>query len=502
MRMRGLAYCAGLSLKEYQLVGLNWLWLMWRMRLGGILADEMGLGKTVQVVALLCAIADDRAATGRAHAPHMMVAPSSTLDNWVRELRTWAPSLRSAKYHGAQARRAQLQEELDTDGFDVLVVPYTYFEGDSQAGRADRAWLHRRTWGLAVFDEAHALKKPSSARYQRLGRLRAAQRLLLTGTPVQNNLPELLSMLSFMMPSAFPPSLATASRVLAAGSAAGDNNGAQIARARRMLAPFVLRRLKADVLPQMVGKTEEEHCLKMSERQLALYKEKLAEAKAQCASSSTGGGAEGGRCAGKRAAATARSLPSARNASALFSTLRRASNHPCLLQSWYAPEQIERIARSALATEYFGGTATLPKVRAELAKYSDFGLHQVAAEVGESALALPKDVLFSSAKFVHLQKVLPTLRDEGHRALIFSQVQTLPPTPLHLALTATDKHTHSLYPTRMRTRTATVTTARASKQHPAPVDASSRPHRRSPCLPRHPALPLRPLMPIALAPVP
>ena len=109
--LRSTPHIGGRRLKEYQLVGLNWLRLMWRMELGCILADEMGLGKTIQLIALLAALR----AGGEAR-PHLVVAPASVLDNWLRELRAWCPSLRAAKYHGPQAERYALQERLDDDG--------------------------------------------------------------------------------------------------------------------------------------------------------------------------------------------------------------------------------------------------------------------------------------------------------------------------------------------------------------------------------------------------
>ena len=284
---------ARMVLKEYQLVGLNWLWLMWRVRAGGILADEMGLGKTIQVIALICAIKEAQSAQsgfGGGHADgaddsarhcHLVVAPASTLDNWLREFGLWAPSLVVAKYHGSQALRSQMQRDLDDSTFDVLVLPYTYFEGEGAASQYDRRWLRRRRWGLGVFDEAHALKTSGSARYKRLSQLTIAHRLLLSGTPVQNNLHELLTLLSFMLPRAFPPRLADAFAVLdkarrdrssagARGGARGGGGGGggcgggggrqaardpdavAIAKARRLLAPFVLRRRKSEVVTHLL----------------------------------------------------------------------------------------------------------------------------------------------------------------------------------------------------------------------------------------------------------
>ena len=102
-------------------------------------------------------------AAGAAGAPppvHLVIAPSSVLDNWARELARWCPGLRSVKYHGPAAERKAMRLALDAQGFDVLVTSYTHFEGDNEAQRADRAWLRQREYDVLVLDEAHALKRP------------------------------------------------------------------------------------------------------------------------------------------------------------------------------------------------------------------------------------------------------------------------------------------------------------------------------------------------------
>ena len=138
------------------------------------------------MIALLVSIAE-AAEGGKPPLPHIVVAPASTLDNWERELRAWAPSLRALKFHGPQAARAAMRDDADaTGGFDVLLTTYSYFEGDGAANKLDRSWMRGRPWGLMVLDEAHALKSASSARFQRLSGLRTRQRLLLTGTPVRS----------------------------------------------------------------------------------------------------------------------------------------------------------------------------------------------------------------------------------------------------------------------------------------------------------------------------
>lgn len=203
-----------------------------------------------QVVALFAALAEAAKAdaagganAGAAPAPvHLVIAPSSVLDNWARELARWCPGLRAVKYHGPAAERKAMRLALDARGFDVLVTSYTYFEGDDETQRADRAWLRQREYDVLVLDEAHALKRQvdiymctcpmsvctharvhmrradargdlqGSRRAEQLGRLESKQRLLLTGTPVQNNLPELFALLTFMLPQIFPPLLAEAMR--------------------------------------------------------------------------------------------------------------------------------------------------------------------------------------------------------------------------------------------------------------------------------------------------
>ena len=348
----------GRLLSGYQLVGLNWLWVMHELGLGGILADEMGLGKTVQIIALLAALKE----SGKA-GPHLVVAPGSVLDNWYRELRTWCPSLHVVKYHGSRPARHRMQSELAASGFDVALTTYTYFEGEGEANIIDRKWLYGKTWGCCVLDEAHALKRADSARYMRLSKLRSAQRVLLTGTPVQNNTRELLTLLSFMLPKIFPPGLAAAF----AAKPAGSDDAADVRRARRLLAPFVLRRSKRDVLQQLAPKSEEEAIIPMSHAQRKLYATLLERGRKLVVE----------RQKRSRGRAPAPSLADTKAAKSLFSELRKAACHPCLLRSHYTSSQLDEIARAAHAMESFGRSATLKMIRKELETNSDFQLHQL-----------------------------------------------------------------------------------------------------------------------------
>ena len=433
--------------------------------------------------AALAEAAEADAAGGAGAAPppvHLVIAPSSVLDNWARELARWCPGLRAVKYHGPAAERKAMRLALDARGFDVLVTSYTYFEGDDETQRADRAWLRQREYDVLVLDEAHALKRQASRRAEQLGRLESKQRLLLTGTPVQNNLPELFALLTFMLPQIFPPLLADAMREGSGTGAKPDVNitDAQAKRARKLLAPFVLRRVKSDVLKELQPKLEEELSLPMPAAQRASYRAILAQAKAQAkarASSAKGSAKRQGPGRGSRASRSAavvedlgrgvkRGAPgggpdycregkilqpaaaaermlkrpgaaeeaasssaahetAAQASKNLFFELRAAAMHPCLLRRHYASDaQLDTIAAAAHAAGSFGAHASLVMVRAELTGNSDFRLHQLCAEIDSlKKLALPPRLLFDSAKLKLLATLLPQLRADGHRALVFSQ---------------------------------------------------------------------------------
>ena len=197
-----------LELKDYQLVGLNWLNLLYSQKLNGILADEskhglsearefkvtlflciVGLGKTVQAIALLALLKEKYGIRG----PHLIVAPGSTLENWRRELFKWLPSHETVVYHGSQETRGDIRYRYQSLAPDIILTTYTYFE--RQSGSEDRSFLYKFRFAYVVYDEAHAIKNMNSQRYARLAKIRSENQLLLSGTPVQNNLSELLALM-------------------------------------------------------------------------------------------------------------------------------------------------------------------------------------------------------------------------------------------------------------------------------------------------------------------
>ncbi|KAF8750684.1 helicase superfamily c-terminal domain [Rhizoctonia solani] len=192
----------GVVLKDYQLFGISWLNLLYKKQLSCILADEMGLGKTSESGW----DGDEVEVLGeRVKGVHLVVVPSSTLENWAREFAKFAPSIRVATYYGNQKDRAGFRDEYkravrraermgierdDVDpGWDVLITTYQLAQG----AEPDRKFLSKSVkWETCVFDEGHVLKNFQSQRYQQLMKIQARWRLLLTGTPLQNNLQELV----------------------------------------------------------------------------------------------------------------------------------------------------------------------------------------------------------------------------------------------------------------------------------------------------------------------
>lgn len=245
-----------LALKDFQHEGLQWMAAMDEENLNMILADEMGLGKTIQSIAFVAHLH----ARNRGRGSSAIVVPSSVLDNWANEFAKWCPSLKICYLHGKD-RDDKLEELLDKHNkhdYDVILTTYNVA---TVSGK--KAFTNPRVQlNLIIFDEGHMLKNLKSQRYQALQKVSARRRLLLTGTPLQNNLLELISLLSFVKPELFHGGEAgeTADHLskFFAGTASGKMGDAKqremIGQARGIMDPFVLRRKKDDVLDYLPKK--------------------------------------------------------------------------------------------------------------------------------------------------------------------------------------------------------------------------------------------------------
>lgn len=221
-------------------------------------------GKTVQSIAFLGWLKQ----TARARRPHLIIVPASTLSNWEIELARFCPSLRVTSYQGSLSERHSLQyqirREVEHRRLDIVLGTYTMFERESS--KDDRAFLRKLNFEYLILDEGHCIKNTTSSRYHNLMGLNVQRRLLLSGTPVQNNVGELLGVLSFLMPKMF-----TSQDCEMLIQAFDTSQTATIAQLRGILAPFVLRRLKRDVLNQLVEKQTTVVKVEMTPSQNAIY---------------------------------------------------------------------------------------------------------------------------------------------------------------------------------------------------------------------------------------
>ncbi|KAG5360806.1 Nuclear protein STH1/NPS1 [Yarrowia sp. B02] len=264
----------GGQLKEYQLKGLQWMVSLYNNSLNGILADEMGLGKTIQSISLITYLIEVKRQTR----PYLVIVPLSTLTNWTNEFEKWAPSVKKIVFKGSPNQRKELSNQVRAGDFQVLLTTYEYII-------KDKALLGRIRWVHMIIDEGHRMKNTQSKLAQTLTQFYYSRyRLILTGTPLQNNLPELWALLNFVLPKIFN-SVKTFDEWFNTPFA---NSGAQdkmelteeetllvIRRLHKVLRPFLLRRLKKDVEKDLPDKVETVIKCKMSALQLKMYQQML-----------------------------------------------------------------------------------------------------------------------------------------------------------------------------------------------------------------------------------
>lgn len=244
-------------MRSYQLEGLEWLLSLYQNGINGILADEMGLGKTIQTIALLAHLWENRS-----YGPFLIAAPLSTTSNWVEEFKKWTPSIPVILYHGDKNERARLRKtklkDPGTDQFPVVVTSY-------EICMNDRKYLTGFGWQFIIIDEGHRIKNLDCRLIRELQSYQSANRLLITGTPLQNNLTELWSLLHFLLPTVFDK-LSTFESWFDFSGLKDKSSFEQLLSEERqqylvkslhaVLKPFLLRRVKTDVESLMPKKRE------------------------------------------------------------------------------------------------------------------------------------------------------------------------------------------------------------------------------------------------------
>ncbi|KAF2020938.1 hypothetical protein BU24DRAFT_361508 [Aaosphaeria arxii CBS 175.79] len=254
-------YIKGGKMRDYQVAGLNWLISLHENGISGILADEMGLGKTLQTISFLGYLRFIAGISG----PHLVVVPKSTLDNWKREFGKWIPDINVLVLQGAKEERAELiQERLVDENFDVCITSYEMI-------LREKSHLKKFAWEYIIIDEAHRIKNETSSLAQIIREFNSRNRLLITGTPLQNNLHELWALLNFLLPDVFGDAAAFDEWF----STQGEDSDTVVQQLHKVLRPFLLRRVKSDVEKSLLPKKEVNLYIGMSDMQVKWYKKIL-----------------------------------------------------------------------------------------------------------------------------------------------------------------------------------------------------------------------------------
>ncbi len=252
------------TLRPYQITGVNWLWHLSQLGLGACLADDMGLGKTIQIIALLIQLKKKK--TGK---PSLLVLPASLLNNWKDELTKFAPSLKCQFVHSSLINKEKLAdlEKHDTlNEYDVILTSYGML--------LSQPWILKHHWQLVVLDEAHTIKNPNTRTTKSVKQLNAQSRIALTGTPIENRLGDLWSLFDFLCPGLLGS--ATTFKKFAKSMESAEHSYAPL---RKLLQPYILRRLKTDksIIDDLPDKTEVHAYCGLSKTQAVLYEKSVEE---------------------------------------------------------------------------------------------------------------------------------------------------------------------------------------------------------------------------------
>ncbi|KAL2271134.1 hypothetical protein VTJ83DRAFT_505 [Remersonia thermophila] len=405
----------GCTMKPFQIYGLNWLHLLYKNRYGGILADDMGLGKTCQVISLICALIENWRPNRRDDKsrpwPNLIVVPPSTLANWAAEFERFAPKVNVTVYQGNQSVRDEIAAEIldDPDSHHVVLTSY------SQVSRKDDiSNLKALRPVVAVFDEGHKLKNPKTKIYRDLLRITATWRLILSGTPVQNNLMEMVALLQFVEPDLFQEHFENLEDLfqqkvnLAAVSKGLLLHSDRVERARTILEPFILQRRKEQVLMDMPPKTTRVVKCKMDPKQAALYREyekRFRKSDSQPDVSPVKEGRD-------------------KDSNNVWVQLRKSAIHPQLFRRHFKDRDVEKMAQILMkkVPQSELKQPSLTHLTNELKALSDFELHLWCRDYPcIREFDVPEDSWMACAKVKALLELIKAYRASGDRVLVFTR---------------------------------------------------------------------------------
>ncbi|KAL8798766.1 MAG: hypothetical protein Q9182_006403 [Xanthomendoza sp. 2 TL-2023] len=388
-------------LKDYQIVGVNWLSLLFEKGLSCILADDMGLGKTCQVIAFLAHLFE-KGKKGL----HLIIVPGSTIENWLREFSIFCPKLVVWPYHDKQSERIKIQHQIEEnlESINVIVTTYTVAKA-----KDDCKFLRRLPLQVCVYDEGHLLKNRKSAAYEQLTRFKCSFRLLLTGTPLQNNLSELVSLLAFIMPLIFRDHSQDLDVIFSPKAKTSNDSHAallsaqRIRRAKSIMAPFVLRRKKHQVLKHLPRKTRRVEYCDMSPNQAEIYDGEKARGLQVIAD----------RAAGKKVG---------NETANVMMALRKAAIHPLLFRRVYNDKILKKMARDCL-NECAFQNSQFNLCLEDMSVMMDYELQRFCDRYPSTMAKyrLQNNEWMDSGKVSKLAELLIKFKANGDRVLVFSQ---------------------------------------------------------------------------------
>lgn len=334
--------------------------------------------------------------------PHLIIVPGSTLENWLREFRTFCDVLKVMPYYGNAQERREIAYNIMEEDPDVIVTTYTVSKP-----KADRKFLDSLRPTVCVYDEGHQLKNSKSKAYEELMKVKTKFRLLLTGTPLQNNLIELSSLLGFILPEVFNEHREDLEAIFSHKAKTTDEShtallsAQRIARARSMMTPFILRRKKHQVLKHLPPKTRRVEYCDMTTSQMELYEAEKAKHRQAIADRAAG-------------------IKPSKDTNVLMA-LRQAAIHPLLFRRVYDLPTLTKMAKIFVSQPEFRDRDEF-MVYEDMTVMNDFELHRFCTEYAFlSHFALQDSPWMDSGKVTALCALLRNFQAAGDRVLIFSQ---------------------------------------------------------------------------------
>ena len=257
-------------LREYQKKGLNWLYFLHSLQFGACLADDMGLGKTIQVLAFLNIIRSGSKESGRPNKASLLVIPASLISNWDNEIKRFSPAVKYYVAHpaGDLKKNRGYEDNKSLDAFDLVITTYALVQ--------KYKWLQSYSWNYIILDEAQAIKNPGTKQTRAIKNLISRNRIVMTGTPIENRLSDLWSLFDFLNPG-----LLGNAREFKQFSKNLSHDPSGYSRLRKLISPYILRRLKTDksVISDLPEKVEMKTYAPLSKKQIILYKNMVEEIK-------------------------------------------------------------------------------------------------------------------------------------------------------------------------------------------------------------------------------